>query len=164
MTSDDLYALAERAGAALLQRNWKVTTAESCTGGWLAQAITSVAGSSAWFEAGFITYANLAKQRMLGVQSATLAAYGAVSEAVVQEMAHGALLSAQADCAIAISGIAGPGGGTAQKPVGTVCCAWVTQEQNVSRTFMFQGSRESIRRQSVVAALGGLLALLVPIQ
>lgn len=137
-----------------------MTTAESCTGGWVSQVITSVAGSSAWFDAGYVTYSNEAKQRMLNVSAATLAIHGAVSEAVVKEMARGAMLAANADCAIAVSGIAGPGGGSKEKPVGTVWCAWVTKEETLARMFRFEGSREAVRQQSVVAAINGLLALL----
>lgn len=160
MTAERLSALAAQLGLALARRGWRVTTAESCTGGWVAQAITSVAGSSAWFDAGYVTYSNEAKQRMLGVQAATLAAHGAVSEAVVKEMARGAQLAANADCAIAVSGIAGPGGGSEGKPVGTVWCAWVTYEVTLARRFQFEGAREAVRQQSVVAAIDGLLALL----
>lgn len=160
MTFEELYLLAEKSGGALARRKWKLATAESCTGGWIAQAITSVPGSSAWFEAGFVTYSNAAKQRILGVQSSTLETFGAVSEAVVIEMARAALISAPADCAIAVSGIAGPGGGSAAKPIGTVCCAWATQATSLVRTFHFDGSRDAIRRQTVVAALDGLIALL----
>lgn len=160
MAHDELFILAQRVGAALLAKNWKLATAESCTGGWIAQTITAVAGSSTWFDAGFVTYSNAAKQRMLGVQTETLSRYGAVSETVVTEMASGALARADADCAIAVSGIAGPGGGTAEKPVGTVCMAWASGISLVARTFHFHGSRESIRRQSVLAALGELLLLL----
>lgn len=160
MTSEPLAAAAGDLGIALARRGWRVTTAESCTGGWVSQAITSVAGSSAWFDAGYVTYSNQAKQRILGVSAATLAAHGAVSEAVVKEMARGALLAAEANCAIAVSGIAGPGGGSEEKPVGTVWCAWVTNEITLARIFQFEGSREAVRRQSVIAAIEGLLALL----
>lgn len=160
MTHDELFLLAERVGAVLLSKNWKLTIAESCTGGWIAQVVTAVPGSSAWFDAAFVTYSNDAKQRMLGVQATTLATYGAVSEAVVGEMANGALVHAGADCAIAVSGIAGPGGGTAEKPVGTVCLAWVARTTVALRSFKFSGPRESVRRQSVIAALEGLLILL----
>lgn len=160
MTSERLAERAGHLGIALARRGWRVTTAESCTGGWVSQAITSIAGSSAWFDVGYVTYSNVAKQRMLSVSAAALAAHGAVSEAVVKEMARGALLAAEADCAIAVSGIAGPGGGSEEKPVGTVWCAWVTNDVTLARMFRFEGSREAVRRQSVVAAIEGLLALL----
>lgn len=160
MTPERLSARAGDLGKALVRRGWRVTTAESCTGGWVSQAITSVAGSSAWFDAGYVTYSNEAKQRMLSVSAATLAAHGAVSEAVVKEMARGALLAANADCAIAVSGIAGPGGGSEEKSVGTVWCAWVTKEETLASMFRFEGSREAVRQQSVFAAIEGLLALL----
>ncbi len=150
-----LSALAEAAGAALRAASWRVATAESCTGGWVSKALTDVAGSSGFFTAGFVTYSNEAKQRALGVASATLVAHGAVSRQVVLEMALGAQRVGEADLAIAISGVAGPTGGTADKPVG---CVWfglagpggaVHAERHV-----FVGNREAVRRQAVVHALG----------
>ena len=156
----ELEALAAELGAAMLQRGWLLATAESCTGGWLAQAITSVAGSSAWFDRGFVTYSNAAKQDMLGVQAATLASYGAVSEATAREMAQGALAHSAAQLAIAITGIAGPGGGTSEKPVGSVCFAWCAAGQPVSSTTChFSGDRSRIRSASVAYALRQLRAL-----
>ncbi|HEY9101890.1 nicotinamide-nucleotide amidohydrolase family protein, partial [Chitinimonas sp.] len=115
--------LAEQLGKALLARGWRVTAAESCTGGGIASAITDIAGSSGWFDMGWVTYSNEAKQRLLGVAPTTLAEHGAVSEPVVREMALGALQAAGADLAVAVSGVAGPSGGTPAKPVGTVCLA-----------------------------------------
>lgn len=135
-----------------------MATAESCTGGWVAQAITAVPGSSAWFECGFVTYSNEAKQELLGVQAATLSTHGAVSEATVREMAAGALTRSRAEVACAISGIAGPSGGSAEKPVGTVCFAWAMVGRAVETASLhFDGDRRAIRAQSVRAALQGLL-------
>jgi len=158
VTQDELERLAERVGAALQARGWRLATAESCTGGWAAQAITAIAGSSAWFDRGFVTYSNAAKQDMLGVQAATLTVHGAVSEATVREMAAGALARSRAEASFAISGIAGPVGGSADKPVGTVCFAWALAGQAVEAvTRHFDGDRRAIRAQSVRHALQGLL-------
>lgn len=149
---------AVRSGESLTRRGWKLVTAESCTGGWAAQAMTSVAGSSAWFDRGFVTYSNESKQELLGVAAATLARYGAVSEQAAREMAAGALRASRADVSLAITGIAGPGGGTPDKPVGTVCFAWATRAGGMhSATRRFAGERQAIRRQSVVHALQGLV-------
>lgn len=153
-----LEQLSRQAGEALLARRWLLATAESCTGGWVAKVITDIAGSSQWFDRGFVTYTNAAKQDMLGVQSATLDRHGAVSEATVAEMVAGALSQSRADLALAISGIAGPGGGTATKPVGTVCFAWGRRGDPVlAGTERFDGDREAVRRQSVIHALRGAL-------
>ena len=161
MTSDALTALATLIGAKLKAKGLMLATAESCTGGWVAQAITAIAGSSDWFERGFVTYSNASKQDMLGVSEATLAAHGAVSEQTAQEMAAGALRNSQAQVAVAITGIAGPSGGTPEKPVGTVCFAWVRSNGTpLAQTRSFEGDREGVRRQSVLAALQGVLALL----
>ena len=158
MTDPVLYELAERAGRALERRGWMATTAESCTGGWIAEAITMVPGSSAWFDRGFVTYTNAAKRGMLGVRAETLDRHGAVSEAVVREMVEGALKASDAHVAVAVSGVAGPGGGTPQKPVGMVCLAWgVAGAPPRSETRHFQGDREAVRRQSVVHALAVLI-------
>lgn len=135
-----------------------LVTAESCTGGWIAKCCTDMAGSSAWFERGFVTYSNAAKQDMLGVQSATLAQYGAVSEAVTAEMALGSLQYSRAQLALSVSGIAGPGGGTADKPVGTVCFGWVLVGGKVfTETCHFSGERDAVRLQAVEHALQGVL-------
>lgn len=151
-----LITLAEQ----LKQRGWMLATAESCTGGWIAKCCTDVAGSSAWFDRGFITYSNAAKQDMLGVRAETLAQYGAVSEAVVAEMATGALRHSQAHIAVAVSGIAGPSGGSPEKPVGTVCFAWAMRNGEVlTKTCQFAGDREAVRWQSVVFALNGILQM-----
>src|SRR5687767_6559743 len=124
MPDRELYELAERAGRALEKRGWMVATAESCTGGWVAEAITMIPGSSVWFDRGFVTYTNEAKREMLGVRGETLERHGAVSEEVVREMVTGALGASRAQVALAVSGVAGPSGGTPQKPVGMVCFAW----------------------------------------
>ena len=146
--------------ARFVNLKWMLATAESCTGGWIAKCCTDVAGSSAWFDRGFITYSNAAKQDMLGVRAETLAQYGAVSEAVVAEMATGALRHSQAHIAVAVSGIAGPSGGSAEKPVGTVCFAWAMRNGEVlTKTCQFAGDREAVRWQSVVFALNGILQM-----
>jgi nicotinamide-nucleotide amidase len=156
-----LYELAERVGGALRERELMLATAESCTGGWVSEAITAVPGSSAWFERGFVTYTYISKREMLGVKSETLEAHGAVSEAVVREMAEGALARSHAQVSVAISGTAGPGGGTTDKPVGTVWMAWALDGGRVhSETRLFSGDREKVRRQSVVRVLERLLELL----
>jgi nicotinamide-nucleotide amidase len=158
MARDALLSLARRLGARLKKRRLKLVTAESCTGGWIAQAATAVAGSSEWFDRGFVTYSNEAKKELLGVRSATLARHGAVSEETAKEMAAGALARSRAQVAIAVTGIAGPSGGTREKPVGTVCFAWAWRRRApVSSVRRFAGGRESVRRQSVVVALRGLL-------
>lgn len=138
-----------------------MVTAESCTGGWIAKCITDIAGSSRWFERGFVTYSNQAKMEMLGVAGSTLKQYGAVSEETVREMAAGALRHSQAQLAVAVSGIAGPGGGTPEKPLGTVWLAWQRQGQTCqTRLFHFDGGREAVRRQAVQKALEGVLNVL----
>jgi nicotinamide-nucleotide amidase len=155
-TDAALTAQAHRLGRLLLATGYRVTAAESCTGGWIAKALTDVAGSSAWFERGYVTYSNDAKREMLAVPAATLAVHGAVSDAVVRAMAAGARAAAQADCAIAVSGVAGPGGGTPTKPVGTVWFAWETPAGVWTRHAVFDGDRENVRRQAVAMALDGL--------
>jgi nicotinamide-nucleotide amidase len=158
--ADALYCVAERLGKALLGEGLKAVTAESCTGGWVAQSITAVAGSSAWFDRGFVTYTNDAKRDMLGVTEATLFAHGAVSEATVREMAAGALLKSIGDISVSVSGIAGPAGGTAAKPVGTVWLAWARRgHEATAECHVFSGDREAVRRQAVQRALEGLLEL-----
>ena len=151
--------LATTLGRALAARGWKVATAESCTGGLVAAAITDVSGSSDWFDRGFITYSNAAKVGMLGVRAETIAAQGAVSEATAQEMAAGALANSVADLAVAITGVAGPSGGTAAKPVGMVCFAWARRGGPVEAvTRHFEDNRSAVRDAAVLAALEGLLA------
>lgn len=152
-----LDSLSRKVGELLLSRGWYLTTVESCTGGWVSQVITATAGSSQWFDRGFVTYTNQAKQDMVGVSGQTLEQYGAVSENTVLEMVDGAIKHSAAQCALAISGIAGPGGGTAAKPVGTVCFAWMLGPHKEASTQRFQGERETIRLQSVLFALQGLV-------
>jgi nicotinamide-nucleotide amidase len=160
MSDPELDALSRQVGAALAQRGWRLATAESCTGGWIAEALTAISGSSAWFDRGFVTYSNEAKTEMLGVAAQTLAAHGAVSEATVREMAEGALARSLADVAVAVSGVAGPTGGTAAKPVGMVCIGWAAKGSPTrSLTLRFAGDRTAVRRQTVVRALDGILEL-----
>ena len=149
--------LAQRVGAALKAKGLTLATAESCTGGWVAMALTAVSGSSDWFERGYVTYSNAAKTEDLGVSEATLARHGAVSEEAAREMAAGALRRARAGVALAVTGVAGPTGGTPQKPVGLVCFAWARGSTIRSETRRFDGDRESVRRQSVLHALEGVL-------
>jgi len=161
MEGMDLETLAAQLGEGLRQRGLMLATAESCTGGWVAQAITAVSGSSQWFERGFVTYSNVAKLEMLGVHPATLELHGAVSEPTVREMAQGALAHSHAQVAVAVSGIAGPGGGSLEKPVGTVCLAWAGNGvETRAHCLQFMGNREAVRRQAVAAILHGLLDLL----
>lgn len=160
-TQDDLENQAAALGRALLARGWWLSTAESCTGGWVAQSLTAVAGSSAWFERGFVTYSNRAKQEMLGVPEVTLQNDGAVSEATVLAMARGALAHSPAQLSVAISGIAGPGGGSAAKPVGTVWFAWAYPDGAHADKRVFDGDREAVRLQAVAHALAGLQRLAV---
>ena len=152
---------AARLGAVLKAHGMMLTTAESCTGGGVASAVTEIAGSSAWFDRGFVTYSNQAKSDMLGVSPDTLLRFGAVSEATVREMVAGALRHSQAQVALAVSGIAGPGGGTPEKPVGTVWFAWgVADGMTVARLHLLAGNRAEIRKQAVGIALQGMLDLL----
>ena len=158
MVIDSEYA--RRVGEYLLGQTLKLVTAESCTGGWIAKCVTDVPGSSAWFDRGFVTYSNAAKMEMLGVKKETLARFGAVSGETVREMTAGALARSQAQVAVAVSGIAGPTGGTAEKPVGTVWLAWQLEGRApVTRLFHFDGDREAVRRQAVEAALKGILRI-----
>jgi len=153
--------LAARIGKRLKAARAMLVTAESCTGGWVAQAVTTVAGSSDWFERGFVPYSNDAKREMLGVRADTLARHGAVSEETAREMATGALQQSKGTLCVAVTGVAGPGGGSPAKPVGTVCFAW--ERKNGLRhaeTRRFAGNRESVRKQSVIHALEGVLKLL----
>ena len=156
-----LYQLAEEVGAALKRRGLMLATAESCTGGWIAEAVTMVPGSSEWFERGFVTYTYISKREMLGVGETTLEQHGAVSEEVVREMVTGALARSHAQVAVAVSGTAGPSGGTREKPVGTVCIAWGAKGgEIVAETRHFKGDRRAIRRKAVKRALEGVLELL----
>ena len=145
----------------LVEKHWTVATAESCTGGWIAKCCTDLAGSSAWFERGYVTYSDAAKQEMLGVPAEILATEGAVSSSVALLMAQGARQRAGAHAALSVTGIAGPGGGSAEKPVGTVCFGWCLQGQETSSEVMrFKGGRDAVRRQTVNHAMLGLLARL----
>ena len=141
----------------LLRRGWWLSCAESCTGGGIAAALTDVAGSSAWFDRGFVTYSNAAKQEMLGVSADTLANFGAVSRETAVEMATGALASSGTQLSVAVTGIAGPGGGSADKPVGTVWIAWASEGRVVAVCELFTGDRSEVRAATVDAALLGLL-------
>jgi nicotinamide-nucleotide amidase len=157
----DLEALSRRVGERLRSASAILVTAESCTGGGVAEAVTSVAGASDWFDRGFVVYSNAAKRELLGVAEETLSRHGAVSEETAREMARGALERSGATHAVAVTGIAGPGGGSPGKPVGTVCFAWATARGAPrSETRHFPGDRESVRRQSVVHSLQGVLQLL----
>ena len=161
MTNSDAGAeLVKRIAEKLKAGKAKITTAESCTGGWLAKTLTDVPGSSEWFEYGFVSYSNNAKQNLLAVSAETLQKYGAVSAEAAEAMANGALLRSGAEVAVAITGIAGPDGGSADKPAGTVWFAWARRGKDaISRCRRFDGDREAVRLQSVVAALAGLLEL-----
>lgn len=155
-----INALSDALGSCLQCLNWKLATAESCTGGGVAAAITAIAGSSNWFEYGVVSYSNLAKQTLLGVSEQTLNAEGAVSEAVVVEMARGALALSGADLAVAISGIAGPGGATPGKPLGTVWFAWATAAGDLKTDLqLIDGDRAAVQQGAVSYALKGALAM-----
>lgn len=156
----DADIIAQQLGAELKRQGLMLVTAESCTGGWAAQTVTGIAGSSDWFERGFVTYTNLSKHEMLGVELSTLERYGAVSEQVVREMAEGALRHSGGQIALSISGIAGPGGGSEAKPVGTVCIAWaMLTGPTLAITEYFSGDRQAIRYAAVVKALRGAVEL-----
>lgn len=162
LTNLDLMTLAEQLGLRCRERGITVTAAESCTGGGVASAITAVAGSSDWFETGYVTYANAAKTRLLGVPEALLAAHGAVSREVVEAMVVGACRDSGAGLGVAISGVAGPGGGSADKPVGTVWLAWGDAERTEAACHHFEGGRAAVREQAVREALIGLVRWLAP--
>lgn len=148
-------------GDALMRKGYLLATAESCTGGWVGQVLTSIPGSSAWYERGFITYSDIAKREMLGVNPDILKAYGAVSVETAREMVLGAIRHSRADIALSITGIAGPGGGSAEKPVGLVCFGWALRTGKTSSAIrMFTGDREAVRRQAVAASLEGLIEIL----
>lgn len=158
-TDRDLEALALTLGRALQKRGWRLAAAESCTGGWIAKAVTDVAGSSQWFDGGIVAYSNAAKTAVLGVSGDVLESHGAVSEETVRAMAEGARTRFAADLAVAVSGVAGPGGGTADKPVGMVHFAWAAPGGVTAARRIFAGSRESVRRQTVALALERLIEL-----
>jgi nicotinamide-nucleotide amidase len=152
-SDSELETLARELGQVLLASNQRVAAAESCTGGWIAKALTDVAGSSRWFEGGIVSYSNAAKHSVLGVPADLIAAHGAVSEPVVRAMAEGARAKLGPDIAVAVSGVAGPDGGTADKPVGLVWFAWSSRRGTTSERRTFAGDREAVRRQSVALAL-----------
>ncbi|MET0088205.1 MAG: nicotinamide-nucleotide amidase [Sedimenticola sp.] len=157
----ELEQLSLKLGERLAAKGLVMVTAESCTGGWVAKALTDIAGSSGCFDRGFITYSNEAKQDMLGVARETLEHHGAVSEPTVREMVLGALANSRGDVAVAISGIAGPGGGSDEKPVGTVCLAWgMGGEEPLAVTYLFEGDRDAVRRQAVITAMKGVLEII----
>lgn len=156
LINDNLQQRAQALGHILLQLRATVTTAESCTGGAVAASLTAIAGSSAWFDGGFVTYSNRLKTQLLNVPTELIAQYGVVSEAVVTAMVLGACQRSQANYAISLSGVAGPDGGSEAKPVGTVCIAWGAPQQVIAQTFHFDGDRDSVREQAVMAALVGL--------
>lgn len=160
----DLLELSERLGQALQAKGWQLALAESCTGGMIAQSVTAIAGSSAWFDRGFVTYSNAAKTEMLAVPEALIAEFGAVSEPVANAMAAGALAQSSAHISGSVTGIAGPGGGSPQKPVGTVCFAWALRHSEspstiIVETRQFDGDRTQVREQAAMYLLTGLLRL-----
>jgi len=158
ITDDDIQARVARVARLLEARDARVAAAESCTGGWIAKALTDLPGSSAWFEYGFVTYGNNAKEAMLGIEPGIIEEFGAVSREVAVEMAIGARIISGADLAVAVTGIAGPDGGTEDKPVGTVWFAWDGPDRrSAARAEHFSGDRSAIRRQAVAAALDGIL-------
>jgi nicotinamide-nucleotide amidase len=159
----NIAALAAELGRRLAARGAFAATAESCTGGLVAGAITAIAGSSGWFDRGFVTYTNAAKTELLGVDAAALERYGAVSEATAIGMAEGALRASRAGVSVAVTGIAGPAGGTPDKPVGTVCFAWALRGgPTAAATHRFSGTRDAVREASVIVALQGLIDLTDP--
>ncbi|MGH8215651.1 MAG: CinA family protein [Rhodanobacteraceae bacterium] len=157
-----LQALAESVGEMLRERGQVLAAAESCTGGWIAKLLTDIAGSSGWFEGAAVTYGNDAKEALLGVSPATLEQHGAVSEACALEMVAGALEGFDASIAVAVTGIAGPAGGTPDKPVGTVWIAWMRRGGHArARKFRFEGDRDAVRRRTAAAALQGVEKMLL---
>lgn len=158
---NDMMDLAARVGRALQAKGLLLATAESCTGGGVSQSITEIAGSSEWFDCGFITYSNASKTELLDVPAALLAQFGAVSEEVAAAMAEGALANSNAHVALSTTGIAGPGGAVPGKPVGTVCFGWSIERNNHQHTFterlVYHGDRQAVRQQTIVHALQGLL-------
>ena len=160
MEREKLHELAIETGRRLAQGGLSLATAESCTGGWIAKVMTDIPGSSGWFDRGFVTYTNQAKQDMLGVQADTLQQHGAVSEQTVREMANGALCNSRAGVSVAVSGIAGPGGGSADKPVGTVWLAWAAGSNIRTLRVHLSGDRGRVREQAVELALKGVLDII----
>ncbi|KAA8711204.1 CinA family protein [Pseudomonas cannabina] len=156
---DEITRLADTLGSLLKAVDAQVTTAESCTGGGIAEAITRIGGSSAWFEAGYVTYSNAQKTRQLGVPDALFEQFGAVSQPIVEAMVRGALHESAARFAVAVSGVAGPGGGSVDKPVGTVWLCWGDGATLITQRRWFAGNRDEVRRQTVLTALQGLIQL-----
>jgi len=158
--NETLYSLCEQIGTCLLQRSHKLVTVESCTGGWISKCITDVAGSSQWFVQGFVTYSNQSKIEMLGVQQSIFDVYGAVSENAIRAMVAGALERSSANVALAVSGVAGPGGGSDDKPVGTVWIGWQIRACSFhSQCIQINGDRDTVRREAVKLALDGVLRI-----
>lgn len=162
LLTSPISILVQQLADKLLAKKLIISTAESCTGGWISQSLTALAGSSVWFDSGFVTYSNEAKQRLLNVPSALFDSDGpgAVSEATVLAMTAGAIQGSRANLAVAVSGVAGPDGGSEEKPVGTVWIAWQWEDKSLARCFHFSGDRESVRRATVLAALDGCLLLI----
>ena len=161
MELNNLENLSTELGALLQKKNMFFTSAESCTGGLLSQSIVSVPGSSGWFGCSFVTYSNISKHKILGVSKDSLKRFGAVSEEVVTEMVDGAVAESRADLGVAISGIAGPGGGSPDRPVGTVCIAWKLKDKQATRsTFLFEGNRNEVRYATVVKSLEEAIELI----
>ena len=165
MSDKKLTIIVNKIATSLIKANKKLTVAESCTGGWVAKVLTDVAGSSDWFERGFVTYSNQAKHEMLGVKESILEKHGAVSQETVAAMAEGALKNSHADFSLSLSGIAGSGGGSEDKPVGLVWFSWAVKENNTLKVFtsekqVFEGDRESVRYQSVEYVLSELINIL----
>jgi nicotinamide-nucleotide amidase len=161
MNESAALSLTQRLAEAMLRSSLKLVTAESCTGGGIAQLVTCIPGSSQWFDRGFVTYSNESKQEMLAVPHDVLTRFGAVSEECAAAMAEGAINHSHADVALSVTGIAGPDGGCADKPVGTVCFGWVRRDaETLSTRVVFDGDREQVRQQSTLMAIQGLLDLL----
>ena len=159
--SDELVQIAAKTGEILLDRGWRLAAVESCTGGWIAQTVTSLAGSSDWFECGLVTYSNASKESLVGVPGSMISRYGAVSAEVAEAMVSGVLQRTGAHAAVSVTGIAGPGGGSDEKPVGTVYIAWQFPGiDTVSERFHFHGDRDEVRRQSVLTAFSELVRLI----
>jgi nicotinamide-nucleotide amidase len=160
LNTNKLEIISEELGDILISKGLSFTSAESCTGGWIGQSVTAIPGSSKWYGAGFITYSNIAKANILDVSKATLKSKGAVSEEVVTEMVEGALIKSGADVGVAVSGIAGPGGGSKDRPIGTVCIGWkVKNLKTVSATELFSGNRNEVRYATVEYTLKRLIEL-----
>jgi nicotinamide-nucleotide amidase len=155
--TNDIIDIATKAGRALEAKRLLLATAESCTGGGVSQAITEIAGSTGWFECGFVTYSNTSKTEMLDVPAALIAQFGSVSEEVAAAMAEGALANSNADVAVSTTGIAGPSGAVPGKPVGTVCFGWARGDVTYTERLVFAGDRHAVREQTVAHALQGLL-------